>query len=166
MKKSRIYACVVISLAFGSLLSSCVTDENAKKAEAQQAKPVVATPVAPPSPPPETPEQMAEKAARAAAQEELDNIIALYNNGDYHGEIKRFTSPNDLLKPYKDLEIQGLKYTAFSYCLIGKLVLCKQQFEHAFKLDPSFALAKGEQNHPIWGKVFDRVKKKEAGQAQ
>jgi hypothetical protein len=166
MKKSRIYVGFVLSLTIGTLLSSCVTDENAKNAEAQQAKPVVTAPVAPPPPPPETPEQMAEKAARAAAQEELDSIIALYNNGDYHGEIKRFTGPNDFLKPYKDLEIQGLKYTAFSYCLIGKIVLCKQQFEHAFKLDPSFDLAKGEQNHPIWGKVFDRVKKKEVNQSQ
>jgi hypothetical protein len=164
MKTSRIYACFVTSLMIGALLSSCVTDESTKKAETQQTKPIVTPPVTPPSPPPETPEQMAEKAARAAAQEELESIIALYNNGDYHGEIKRFSGPNDFLKPYKDLEIQALKYTAFSYCLIGKIALCKLQFERAFKLDRSFDLAKGEQNHPIWGKVFDRVKKSQSPQ--
>jgi hypothetical protein len=93
----------------------------------------------------------------------LDGIVALYNNGDYNGEIKRFTSVGEALKPYKDLELQGYKYTAFSYCLTRRTTLCRQQFENAFKLDPSFDLSTGEKGHPLWGPVFARVKKKEGG---
>jgi hypothetical protein len=165
MKKSRICTCFSIILVSASLLSSCVTDDQANKTDISQ-KPIAPAPVTPPVPPPESPEQIAEKAAHAAAQSEFDSIVALYNNGDYHGEIKRFTGSSEMLKPYKDLELQGMKYTAFSYCLIGRLALCKQQFEKAFKLDPSFDLKDGEKGHPIWGKVFDRVKKKEVSQAR
>ena len=160
MKKLRSYASFAITLALASLLSSCATDDQAKKVEVPPPQPMVAEPIKPPAPPPETPEQIAEKAARAAAQAELDNIVALYNNGDYHGEIKHFGSAAEILKPYKDLELQGLKYTAFSYCLIGRTALCRQQFEKAVKLDPSFDLLPGEKGHPLWGPVFDRVKKK------
>jgi hypothetical protein len=160
MKKPRIYVSVTIAFALASLLSSCAEDQ-VKKTEVPPAQPVVVEPAKPPAPPPETPEQIAEKAARAAAQTDLDSLIALYNNGDYHGEIKHFGSSTEVLKPYKDLELQGLKYTAFSYCLIGRTSLCRQQFEKAVKLDPSFDLLPGEKGHPLWGPVFERVKKKE-----
>jgi hypothetical protein len=161
MKKPRIYASFATIFALASLLCACATDDQAKKAEVPPPQPVVVEPARPPAPPPETPEQIAEKAARAAAQVELDSITALYNNGDYHGEIKRFGSSYEVLKPYKDLELDGLKYTAFSYCLIGRTALCRQQFEKAIKLDPSFDLKPGEKGHPLWGPVFERVKKKE-----
>ena len=59
------------------------------------------------------------------------------------------------------MQLEALKYTAFSYCLIGRTVSCRQQFEKAFKLDPGFDLAAGEKGHPLWGPVFAKVKKKE-----
>jgi hypothetical protein len=161
MTKFHLHVFYASFFVIAALLSACVSDDAAKQANALQAKPVVVEPPPPASPPPETPEQIAEKAAHAAAQADLDSIIGLYNNGDYQGEIKRFTNTHDALKPYKDLELLGLKFTAFSYCLIGRLALCKLQFEKAFKLDPSFDLKDGEKGHPIWGKVFDRAKKKE-----
>jgi hypothetical protein len=161
MKMSR--KCVNLATIFvlASLLSACATDDQARKPDAQAANPVAAKPATPAPPPPESPEKIAEKAARAAAQADLDGIIALYNNGDYNGEIKRFASINDALKPYKDLELLGIKYTAFSYCLTRRITACRQQFENAFKLDPSFDLLPGEKGHPLWGPVFARVKKKE-----
>lgn len=154
----RTFAGYAITLVMVALLCSCV-DEQVKKAEPTPA--VVETPPAPPPPPVETPEQIAAKAARAAADAEYDAIFGLYNDGDYRGEIKRFTTAEESLKPYKDLELKGLKYTAFSYCLLGRQVQCRQQFEKAIKLDPSFDLEKGEKDHPLWGPVFKRVKKKE-----
>jgi tetratricopeptide (TPR) repeat protein len=141
-----------------ALLCSCA-EETIKKTEPQP-KAVEVQP-APPPPPVETPEQIAAKAARAAAQAEYDAIIGLYNDGDYRGEIKRFTAAEESLKPYKDLELDGLKFTAFSYCLQGRQVQCRQEFEKAIKIDPSFDLKEGEKGHPLWGPVFKRVKKKE-----
>ena len=116
--------CVNLATIFvlASLLSACATDDQARKPDAQAANPVAAKPATPAAPPPESPEKIAEKAARAAAQADLDGLIALYNNGDYNGEIKRFASINDALKPYKDLELLGIKYTAFSYCLTRRII--------------------------------------------
>ena len=161
MNKFCTYVNSAIIFAIVLLLSSCATDDQASKPVAQPSSPVAAKPATPTAPPQESPEKIAERAARAAAQGELDGMITLYNNGDYHGEIKRFGVADEMLKPYKDLEVQGLKYTAFSYCLIGRQALCRQQFEKAIKLDPSFDLLPGEKGHPLWGPVFKRVKKKE-----
>lgn len=149
-----------IAIAIATLLCSCV-DEQVKKQET--APPPAEVKPEPPPPPVETPEQIAAKAARASAQAEYDVIFGLYNDGDYHGEIKRFAKAEELLKPYKDLELNGLKYTAFSYCLLGRQLQCKQHFERAIKIDPGFDLEKGEKDHPLWGPVFKRVKKKETG---
>jgi len=153
----RTYAGYAITIVMVALLCSCV-DEQVKKVE--PTPPPVETP-APPPPPVETQEQIAAKAARAAAQSEFDGIFALYTDGDYRGEIKRFSTAEESLKPYKDLELDALKYTAFSYCVLGRQVQCRQQFEKALKIDPSFDLKEGEKGHPLWGPVFKRVKKKE-----
>lgn len=159
MNSPRIYLGYAASIVLAALLCSCV-DEPVKPADTTPAKPVVVAP-SPPPPPPESPEKIAERAARAAAQTEFDAILALYNDGDFHGEIKRFTASEETLKPYKDLELDGLKYTAFSYCLVGRTVQCRQHFEKAIKIDPAFDLKEGEKGHPLWGPVFKRVKKKE-----
>jgi hypothetical protein len=36
---------------------------------------------------------------------------------------------------------------------------CRQSFERALRLDPSFDLAQGEHGHPQWGPVFTRAKR-------
>jgi hypothetical protein len=48
---------------------------------------------------------------------------------------------------------------AFSYCVTSKAQLCRQQFERALKIDPSFELLPSEIGHPIWGPVFLKAKK-------
>ncbi len=140
------------------LLAACETEQPAVK-PAPVEQPAPPAPVLPPPPPAETPEQLAEKAARASAETERDSVLALYNNGDYHGAIKRGLAVEDDLKIYKDLELQIIKYTAFSYCLSGNPKLCRAQFEKAFKLEPGFALEAGEVGHPMWQRSFDQAKK-------
>ena len=159
MKRLHTYATYAVTVAIITLLCSCA-EEQVNQPETAPVKPVTVSP-SPPAPPPETPEQIAAKAARAAAQAEFDAILALYNDGDYHGELKRFFGGSEeMLKPYMDLELDGLKYTAFSYCLLGRKVQCQQEFEKALKLDRSFDLKEGEKGHPLWGPVFKRAKKK------
>jgi Tfp pilus assembly protein PilF len=96
---------------------------------------------------------------QAAARKELNAGIELYNAGDYAGAIKRLGASNDIWKADKAIQLEALKYMAFSYCVTGHQVQCKQQFEKAVKLDPSFDLAPGEKDHPLWEPVFDKVKK-------
>jgi Flp pilus assembly protein TadD len=96
--------------------------------------------------------------APAPAQSGLKEGIALYNNGDYNDAIKRLAAA-DVTGGSKATQLEALKYTAFSYCLTSRQTLCRQQFEKALKLDPSFDLEVGEHGHPLWGPVFTKAKK-------
>ena len=60
------------------------------------------------------------------------------------------------------LQLEALKYAAFSYCVTRRVTLCRQQFAKAFKLDKSFDLSPGEKGHPLWTPSFERARK-EAG---
>lgn len=96
---------------------------------------------------------------RAAAQLALNEGIELYNKGDYNGAVKRLGGANEIWAGDKTIQVSALKYLAFSYCVTARQTLCRQQFEKALKLDPTFDLAPGEGGHPLWSPVFDRVKK-------
>ena len=97
----------------------------------------------------------------AAASPGLKKGIALYDNGDYNGAIKRLGAADVAAGP-KAIRLEALKYTAFSYCLTSRQSLCRQQFEKALKLDASFDLDAGEHGHPLWGPVFVKMKKSRA----
>lgn len=83
--------------------------------------------------------------------------IALYDEGDFNAAIKRLTS-SDMIGASTRNRLSALKYTAFSYCVTGRPAPCRQAFERALRLDPSFDLAPGEHGHPQWGPVFTKVK--------
>ncbi len=83
--------------------------------------------------------------------------IALYDKGDYDGAIRRLNG-NDMNGAGQRERLTSLKYTAFSYCVTGRQTLCRQTFDRAFKLDPSFDLGPGEHGHPQWGPVFAQAK--------
>lgn len=102
-------------------------------------------------------------ASQAAASGTADQMILrdgieLYNRGAYNDAIKRLAAPEIAAGP-KAGQVQALKYMAFSYCVTSRHTLCRQSFEKAFKLDPSFALLPGENGHPLWGPAFARAKK-------
>ncbi|MDB5918491.1 MAG: hypothetical protein JWR40_2725 [Massilia sp.] len=88
----------------------------------------------------------------------LKEGIALYNNGDYNGAIRRLGALDVAAGP-KATQLEALKYTAFSYCVTSRQTLCRQQFDKALKLDPAFDLEPGEHGHPLWGPVFVKAKK-------
>jgi hypothetical protein len=108
-----------------------------------------------PTPPPTPPKPDLRK---TAAEVQLEEGTALYDTGDFNGAIKRLTTGNDLWSGPIPLQVQGLKYLAFSYCVTNRATLCQQQFEKALKLDPSFDLPSAEKTHPIWGPAFQRAK--------
>ncbi len=116
-------------------------------------KPAVATPTAN-----ARPETAAPAPVAAPVQSGLKEGVAMYNNGDYNDAIKRLAAA-DVSGSSKATQLQALKYTAFSYCVTSRQTLCRQQFEKALKLDPSFDLEPGEHGHPLWGPVFVKAKK-------
>lgn len=90
----------------------------------------------------------------------LKDGVSLYNDGDYNGAIKRLSSANEIWNGHnKAIQVEALKTMAFSYCVTSRTQLCRQQFERALKIDPTFDLMLSEIGHPIWGPVFLKAKK-------
>ena len=104
--------------------------------------------------------QPANRPAAPTAKRDDDALregIALYDKGDYNGAIRRL-SGSDMNGAGQRERLAALKYTAFSYCLTGRQALCRQTFDRAFQLDPSFDLGPGEHGHPQWGPAFAQAK--------
>lgn len=105
-------------------------------------------------------ERPAPRPERPAANRDdvaLREGIAMYHDGNFKGAIKRLTS-NDLNRGSVRNRVSALKYTAFSYCVTGRPVQCRQAFERALRLDGSFDLGPGEHGHPLWGPQFAKAR--------
>jgi hypothetical protein len=83
--------------------------------------------------------------------------IRLYNDGDFNGAIRRL-SRRDVNNGPLATRLTALKYLAFSYCVTSRPAPCRQAFDRALRLDPTFDLAPGEHGHPLWGPVFTKAK--------
>jgi hypothetical protein len=107
-----------------------------------------------PSRPRERPHEREETPAPNAG---LQEGIRLYNDGDFNGAIRRL-SARDVNNGPLATRLTALKYLAFSYCVTSRPGPCRQAFDRALRLDPSFDLAPGEHGHPLWGPVFTKAK--------
>lgn len=107
----------------------------------------------PPAPPPEPEVPDSRKALNAG--------IDMYKAGNFNGAIKQLSAP-ELANAEKPVQLEAIKYTAFSYCVTNRATLCRQQFVKAFKLDKSFDLSPGEKGHPLWTPSFERARKEAA----
>ena len=144
----------IAMIAAALLLAGCDTMDSAQKTAPADATPSVAAPA-----PPVTPEPPPPPAA-------LTDGISLYNSGNYNGAIKRLANAQEIWSADTAFQTEALKYMAFSYCVTSRRKLCRLQFEKALKLDPAFDLAPGEKGHPLWGPVFNQVKKAVAAKAK
>jgi hypothetical protein len=146
------------AIACSLWLAGCATQPESTPAPVTHS--VSATPIPTPTP---TPTVVAPTPAIPVVTETsvLKEGIAQYNNGDFNGAIKRLSSANEIWGPggSKAVQLDALKYLAFSYCVTGRQVLCRAQFEKALKLDPAFDLAPGEKGHPLWGPAFVKAQK-------
>jgi len=100
-------------------------------------------------------DQARESARDAAAS--LREGIRLYNNGDFNNAIAKLNAP-EIQNANTATRLSALKYSAFSYCVTQRTAQCRQAFDKALRLDASFALAPGEEGHPMWGPVFDKAR--------
>ena len=114
----------------------------------------VATKAAPARPAP-APERERDDSPKEASG--LREGIRMYNEGDFDGAIRRL-SARDVNNSPLSTRLAALKYTAFSYCVTSRPGPCRQSFDKALRLDPSFDLAPGEHGHPLWGPVFTKAK--------
>lgn len=138
--------CVVLLCACATQTPDSANDPTVSAA----AKPVAEKPAA-------TEKRLPVEKPLQPSEVALKEGIALYNDGNFAAAVRRLNSISDADKP---IQIQAYKYAAFSYCVSDKRTLCRQQFEKALKLDPGFDLEPGEKGHPLWGRVFEQVKKR------
>ena len=101
------------------------------------------------------PAQAAATPGRAAA---LREGIKFYDDGDFNAAIRRLATV-DVAGEAVGNRLIALKYMAFSYCVTAHPAPCRQAFDKALRLDPSFDLRPGEHSHPLWGPVFAQAKK-------
>jgi hypothetical protein len=164
------FAKLLLVAGISSLLAGCPTTPTAPPATVSYppAKPPVATPPPPPPPvviaPPPAPPAVVEPSASETA---LAAAISTYERNNLRQAISLLTplaaDGGPLDAPQR---VRALKYLAFSQCSstgAGALVACRQAFERAFRLDPSFELAPAERGHPLWGPEFDRARKNVLG---
>lgn len=137
---------LAICIACGLLLAACET--------------------MPPSPPPLSAEQtaaIAAELAKANKEQELNQALTqaldLYAQGQFAPAVAALRPLIDAPELSAASRLRALKFTAFSHCVQGQTLLCRQMFEQALQQDPGFQLADTEASHPVWGAEFKRAQR-------
>jgi hypothetical protein len=166
MSKQRLHL-LILATAGAMLLGGCaefpIFDQKPARTPSHPKANVVRP--APPverdtSPPRESASRTRENAPGADASKETNGLrdgIRMFNEGDFNGAIRRL-SQRDVNNGPLATRLTALKYQAFSYCVTSRPAPCRQAFDRALRLDPSFDLAPGEHGHPLWGPVFTKAK--------
>ncbi len=92
-----------------------------------------------------------------AADETLQAAQASFASGDYARAIRLLRS-DALTDSDRQTQVAAHKLMAFSYCVTGRVSMCRSEFEKALRLDPTFDLSNAEKGHPIWGPAFEAAR--------
>lgn len=112
-------------------------------------------PAAPKGP---TPEELARQQRIERAQNNLNEGIRLYEAGAYEDSLKNLLIALDSGVLTAPQQLTARKHLAFIQCVNNRELICKEEFEKAFALDPNFELSPAEVGHPTWGPIFRLVK--------
>ena len=113
---------------------------------------------APSPPPPPAPTGLADLMERPAERALVEGIRA-YDDGQYkpaEAALRRALGAG--LASSRD-QATAHKLIAFITCTSERLAECEAAFRAALAADPSFTLGKSEAGHPMWGPVFERVRR-------
>jgi hypothetical protein len=102
--------------------------------------------------------QITESSLRERAQQQLADGVKQYDAGEYDNAVKNLTSSLEHGLLSKAEQARARKYLAFSHCVSGREILCRDEFRKAFEIYPEFALTTAEDGHPIWGPVYRNVR--------
>ena len=102
--------------------------------------------------------QITESMLRERAQQQLADGVKQYDAGDYDNAVKNLTSSLEHGLLSKAEQARARKYLAFSHCVSGREILCRDEFRKAFEIYPDFSLTAAEDGHPIWGPVYRGVR--------
>jgi tetratricopeptide (TPR) repeat protein len=102
--------------------------------------------------------QITESMLRERAQAQLAEGVKQYDAGDYDNAVKNLTASLEHGLLSKAEQARARKLLAFSHCVSGREVICRDEFRKAFEIYPEFALTAAEDGHPIWGPVYRNVR--------
>jgi hypothetical protein len=87
-------------------------------------------------------------------EQALTDALSIYADGQYEEAMIRLTPLIGATELPLSSQVKVLKFMAFSQCALGRTKPCRQQFEQALELDPTFQLTEAEKGHPVWGREF------------
>ena len=102
--------------------------------------------------------QISESSLRERAQAQLAMGVKQYDTGEFDPAVKSLTGSLEHGLLSKAEQARARKYLAFSHCVSGREILCRDEFRKAFEIYPDFALTAAEDGHPIWGPVYRNVR--------
>ena len=102
--------------------------------------------------------QITESSLRERAQEQLLTGVKQYDAGDYDNAVKSLTASLEHGLLSKPDQSRARKLLAFTHCVSGREVQCRDEFRRAFEIYPEFALTAAEDGHPIWGPIYRNVR--------
>ncbi len=102
--------------------------------------------------------QITESVLRERATEQLAAGVKLYEVGEYDNAVKSLTGSLEHGMLSKAEQARARKYLAFSHCVSGREIPCRDEFRKAFEIYPDFSLTSAEDGHPSWGPVYRNVR--------
>jgi hypothetical protein len=102
--------------------------------------------------------QITESMLRERAVEQLAAGVKQYEVGEFDNAVKNLTASLDHGVLSKVEQSRARKYLAFSHCVSGRELLCRDEFRKAFEINPDFSLSAAEDGHPIWGPIYRNVR--------
>jgi tetratricopeptide (TPR) repeat protein len=102
--------------------------------------------------------QITEAVLRERATEQLAAGVKQYEVGEYDNAVKSLTGSLEHGMLSKAEQARARKYLAFSHCVSGREILCRDEFRKAFEIYPDFSLTAAEDGHPIWGPIYRNVR--------
>ena len=115
----------------------------------------VVPPAAPTGP---APEEVARRQRVERAQANLNEGLKQYEAGNYADAMSNLLIALDSGVLAVPQQLVARKHMAFIQCVNNRELICKEEFEKAFLLDPKFDLTPAEAGHPTWGPIFRLVK--------
>ena len=102
--------------------------------------------------------QITESSLRDRAQQQLADGVKQYEAGEYDAAVKNLSSSLEHGLLSKAEQARARKLLAFSHCVSGREILCRDEFRKAFEIYPEFTLTAAEDGHPIWGPIYRNVR--------
>lgn len=87
-------------------------------------------------------------------EQALAEALGIYAEGRYDDAVVWLTPLLTAPELPLSSQVKVQKFMAFSHCAMSRLRQCRQHFDMALELDPTFQLTEAEKGHPVWGREF------------